>query len=740
MARRKNLEEKTKGKRKSQVVRAIVLDVVGPRMSVRLCGNGAKLFGIRYSGGPISSGAEVNVDYSSGQPIASGIGEEYVPPVTKSSQIRPLKVDNDDVPAPPGSETEEEPYYAQLFLNDDSDTDPDPDWYELTAYRPNTTIYHQVTVGSASPEIADGYVPWFYYYADSSQLDDLPANYTWKLSTSNFLQLSGWTYPQTECEFVVELALYKVEVVDGDWSTASSPPGDNWTMVSNGYSELASIVYPSVAQVSEVSGTLTEAVTLDDNTRLCAVFFVRKTVDSGISGTLTFRAKIDQYAGPYLEIGSNPSSYSLNDLQDVNIDAPGEGQVLAYGADGRWINETLDIPETLLDLTDTPSDYTDKAGFYARVNSGSSGIEFVESVIPEDFTDLDDVPSSYDGAGGYDVRVTSGADGLEFVEHESPIEEFTGLTDTPSSFLSHALDVLRVNAGEDAVEFYTLSIPSSFTDLDDVPTDYSGEASKLLAVNETEDGIVFVSASSGGAGGATDFTDLEDVPESYTDQAAKMVVVNATEDGLEFQDQPTIPSELPDLDDFPTDYSGYGGYLLAVNGSEDGVEFVSASSGGGASDFTDLGDVPSSYSGQGGKLVAVNSGETGLEFVSASSGGGGGGGVQQAIITFSGPLRTITNPLRIYNATGSARTISKVFICIGTVASGQAVIVDVLRNGSTSLFASEDRPSITAASNTAESTTFVSDAWADGDYMVARIDQIGAGESGKDLTVHIVYE
>ena len=73
-----------------------------------------------------------------------------------------------------------------------------------------------------------------------------------------------------------------------------------------------------------------------------------------------------------------------------------------------------------------------------------------------EFTELADVPSSYAGSASKTVKVNSGATGLEFVEETYPtgtVTEFTELTDAPSTYAGGAAKLVRVNAGETGLEF-----------------------------------------------------------------------------------------------------------------------------------------------------------------------------------------------------------------------------------------------------------------------------------------------
>jgi hypothetical protein len=113
--------------------------------------------------------------------------------------------------------------------------------------------------------------------------------------------------------------------------------------------------------------------------------------------------------------------------------------------------------------------------------------------------------------------------------------------------------------------------------------------------------------------------------------------------------------------------------------------------------------------------------------------------VTQAIFTIEGSLSVANNPLRIYNVTGSAKTISKVFLSVDTVPTSAAIIVDIHKDGTTIFTTQSNRPQIAAGANTGQSTTIEVATWADGSYLQMQVDQVGSGVPGSNLTVHVVY-
>ncbi len=113
---------------------------------------------------------------------------------------------------------------------------------------------------------------------------------------------------------------------------------------------------------------------------------------------------------------------------------------------------------------------------------------------------------------------------------------------------------------------------------------------------------------------------------------------------------------------------------------------------------------------------------------------------QQAILTFAGNITVGENPLRIYNTTGSAKTILQVHVSVATAPTGSDILVDIHKNGTTIFTNQSNRPTVTASANTGISTTIDVSNWPDGEYLTASIDQIGSSVSGANLVVNILFE
>jgi len=85
-------------------------------------------------------------------------------------------------------------------------------------------------------------------------------------------------------------------------------------------------------------------------------------------------------------------------------------------------------------------------------------------------------------------------------------------------------------------------------------------------------------------------------------------------------------------------------------------------------------------------------------------------------------------------------TIVKVKLVVKTAPGGQAIIVDVNKNGTTIFTTQGNRPQIAAGQTTGDSGTPDVTGLAEGDKVTIDVDQVGASPAGADLTVEVVCD
>jgi len=111
---------------------------------------------------------------------------------------------------------------------------------------------------------------------------------------------------------------------------------------------------------------------------------------------------------------------------------------------------------------------------------------------------------------------------------------------------------------------------------------------------------------------------------------------------------------------------------------------------------------------------------------------------RQFIFTVDGTLVQVTGKLKIPNLLGITLSISKVALIINTAPTGQAIIVDIHKNGTTIFTNQANRPQIAATATSGNTTTIDVATWADGEYLTMDVDQVGSSVAGSDLTVVII--
>lgn len=82
------------------------------------------------------------------------------------------------------------------------------------------------------------------------------------------------------------------------------------------------------------------------------------------------------------EVDARIALADLNDLADVNAGAPSDLQVLTWdNGTNRWIAAAPGTGVTqFVSLNDTPANFTGSGGFFVKVNSGATALEFVSGI------------------------------------------------------------------------------------------------------------------------------------------------------------------------------------------------------------------------------------------------------------------------------------------------------------------------------------------------------------------------
>ena len=120
--------------------------------------------------------------------------------------------------------------------------------------------------------------------------------------------------------------------------------------------------------------------------------------------------------------------------------------------------------------------------------------------------------------------------------------------------------------------------------------------------------------------------------------------------------------------------------------------------------------------------------------------GGTGAIIKEVVFSSNGNLTVTPGATRVYNTMGISFHATKVLISVNTPPTGDVVTVDVHKDGVTIFTNQAHRPSIAAGQYTGETTTIDLPDWNDDSYYTVDVDNIGSGDPGSDLTVHITIE
>lgn len=104
-----------------------------------------------------------------------------------------------------------------------------------------------------------------------------------------------------------------------------------------------------------------------------------------------------------------------------------------------------------------------------------------------------------------------------------------------------------------------------------------------------------------------------------------------------------------------------------------------------------------------------------------------------------GPLTVDVGTAELYNDTGRTLSIASVRASVGTPPTNADIIVDVNKNGTTIFTTQSGRPRILAGTQTSGAVTGMDvRTVANGEFFTVDVDQVGAVNTGEDLTVQIL--
>jgi len=160
-------------------VKAIALEVMGGRASVKLAGSSQVLYGLSITGGTVIAGQEVYVDYTTGQPVVHSYQEQTVSTTVTRIKTRVITTDPDF----PGSGSSTQHTHTKEQIIDlllPQTSEPQTGFY-LTGYDDATGLFT-----SGSPTVSSGSPTEF--SGNHNELDNLQGG---KAGTPNPTMVSG---------------------------------------------------------------------------------------------------------------------------------------------------------------------------------------------------------------------------------------------------------------------------------------------------------------------------------------------------------------------------------------------------------------------------------------------------------------------------------------------------------------------------------------------------------------------
>lgn len=111
---------------------------------------------------------------------------------------------------------------------------------------------------------------------------------------------------------------------------------------------------------------------------------------------------------------------------------------------------------------------------------------------------------------------------------------------------------------------------------------------------------------------------------------------------------------------------------------------------------------------------------------------------KQAVFSFEGTAVVGSNPIRLYNFT-DIRVIKSVHASVTTAPTGDSIIVNVLKDGTTLFSNPSDKPEIAIGDHYASSPFVDVTSWAVNSYLTVDIEQVGSTIAGEYVLVYVVY-
>lgn len=273
---------------------------------------------------------------------------------------------------------------ARSALSAEGDIGYDP----LTGVISYTTPFIPTKVGELENDagyISDseigGYFDGYLNVTSSiNDLSDVNAPYS-QLSPGDLLVWSGFGWVRGGADEVVDQGISSITIDQlADVDTAGVSDGHVLTYLAGSW------ISQAPAEVEEVITEFSQLSDTPTNYEGQGTSFVKVKPDQTglefVSGSDINLSSFNNNMGFISEDDFDElfKDSEIGDLSNVSIGAPGPGQILVFDGSS-WVNQDQEeVVTEFTGLTDTPSTLAGSAGYFVRVNSAASALEFTQDI------------------------------------------------------------------------------------------------------------------------------------------------------------------------------------------------------------------------------------------------------------------------------------------------------------------------------------------------------------------------
>jgi hypothetical protein len=679
----RNLRSAIAGVTQNKRVKAIALEVIGGKASVKLVGSSQVLYGLSITGGTVIAGQEIYVDYTTGQPVVHSYQEQTVSNTITRAKPRIITTDPDF----PGSGSSSQHTHNENQIIDlihdaqyirgiaidssGSPTDKQALVYDITT---NKIVFENVETSGSPTSFAVELITSLYLMAAFNESDD---NSLYLLYSKDGITWNDFPKKPVYQEVTIGIRDPGICYYRGKWYvayTCTNAPYYQFKIIQSSdlinWSLLVTLDARSMGQASAVMSWAPEwfiddaddsvhlFLSVSDSDHLGMHLFETHPTNAGwttwsdllqITGTSFPTAMIDPFI---VKIGSiyylwYKDEVTLHIEYAISTSLTSGYTTIESGDWAGWGDhrEGESLVQVSANLWRIYYDHYVQNGLYYSESDDLFDTWSTPSLITT--TDVMSHPTVLmvrDLAALSDVLTAINLPPFDGVNYGIKDGEYIEITNTGGSPLvtNAAYGAVVKRTTTQAVETATPTAISFDSEVRDDGGFYSSaNPTRFTAI---ADGWYVFSSTCRWAGansygrrlyarlnGTTELSGtsvISDPDHNDPRQNVSGIYYLSENDYIEFMLDQNSGGTIN------IQANSYGSIVFVLNGiadaPSDGTEYVRKDAGwventggsGGATVFTDLTDVPAAYTDQGGKLVKVNAEETGLEFVVPSAGDG----------------------------------------------------------------------------------------------------------------------